>query len=261
MKRIATFVAAAIFSVSAAAAEELSTIKPGVLTVAVSNEMPFCQEENGVIIGTEGEIIGEIAERLGLTVEPAVMEWPAVIQSVQSGRVDVAICGMAWTEERSKIIGLTDPVYNQVVDLTQREGTNIASVADIQGKKFGTIQGFYYIPNFQEALGVENVQLYNAFDAAYQDLMAGRIDVLTITGATSAWMSKQHPDWKLQVVSLPEEDYATLKLEKNRTVFGVNPENPALLEAINSEIKKLKADGSITAALEKYGLGSIGMEN
>jgi polar amino acid transport system substrate-binding protein len=258
---VAFAAAGALFTSSLAMAAQVTTIKPGVLTVAVDNEMPFCQEENGKIVGTEGAIITEVAKRLGLTVEPAVMDWPAIIQSIQSGRVDVGICGMARTDERSKIIGLTDPIYNQVVDLTQRKGENVKSLADLKNKKFGTIQGFYYIPNFQKALGEDNVLLYNSFDAAYQDLVAGRIDVLTITGATSAWTAQQHPDWNLDVVALPEADYKTLDLAKNKTVFGVNITNTALRDALNAEIAEMKADGTVKAALDKYGLGSIGMDN
>src|SRR5581483_4509071 len=78
----------------AAAASEVKTIKPGVLMVAVDNDMPYCKEENGKIIGIDGEIMTAIAEKLGLEIEPVVMEWAAEIQSVQSGRVDTNMCGM-----------------------------------------------------------------------------------------------------------------------------------------------------------------------
>ena len=69
----------------------IKTVKPGVLTVAIDNDMPYCKEEGGKIIGVDGEIITAIATKLGLRVEPAVMEWAAEIQaaSLEDGLLQI----------------------------------------------------------------------------------------------------------------------------------------------------------------------------
>src|SRR4029453_11450095 len=76
-----------ITATSVAQTPAIKTIKPGVLMVAVDNDMPYCQEEKGRIIGIDGEIITAIAEKLGLKVEPVVLDWEGEIQAVQVGRV------------------------------------------------------------------------------------------------------------------------------------------------------------------------------
>ena len=103
-------------------AQGVKTVKPGVLTVAIDNDMPYCKEESGKIIGVDGEIITAIATKLGLKVEPAVMEWAAEIQAVQSGRADTNICGMAYTAERAKTVNLSDGAYYQVFPPDRKAG-------------------------------------------------------------------------------------------------------------------------------------------
>ena len=49
----------------ARAATEFKTVEPGVLTIANSNEMPMIAMEDGKLIGSDAEIIAEIAQEAG----------------------------------------------------------------------------------------------------------------------------------------------------------------------------------------------------
>src|SRR5581483_4100014 len=142
--------AAPAASSPAAAASEVKTIKPGVLMVAVDNDMPYCKEDNGKIIGIDAEIMTAIADKLGLKVGRVVMEWAAEIQSVQACRVDTNMCGMAYTQERAKTVNLSDGAYYQVSEFTQLKDSNIKTIDDLKGKKVGTIQGYFYIPELKK---------------------------------------------------------------------------------------------------------------
>ena len=48
-----------------------------------------------------------IAENLGLELVPQQMDWAAEIESTTSGRVDLMLGAMGWTEERSEVMLLT----------------------------------------------------------------------------------------------------------------------------------------------------------
>jgi polar amino acid transport system substrate-binding protein len=253
----ATQVAAAVPTAPAAAAGgEIKTIKPGVLTVAIDNDMPYCKDEGGKLIGADGEILGEIATRLNLKVEMAVMEWAAEIQSVQSGRADTNICGMAFTEERAKTVNLSEPAYYQVTEFTQLKDSNIKTVEDLKGKKIGTIQGYFYIPNLKKVpwIGEENLKLYNTIDAAVQDLIAKRVDALMLGAATSAWLATQHPEWNLKYEPAQPTEFLPDTKDKAKTVFSTNLENKSLLEAMNVEIVKMRKDGTVAKIMAKYNM-------
>ena len=47
------------------------------------------------LLGADGEMISLIAAKLDLTMQPALMEWSATVQSVRSGRADVMLRNMA----------------------------------------------------------------------------------------------------------------------------------------------------------------------
>ena len=50
----------------AADAPKPKTANPGVITVAMNGDMPMTSVKDGKIIGTDGEMIAAIAQRLGL---------------------------------------------------------------------------------------------------------------------------------------------------------------------------------------------------
>src|SRR5215468_6402536 len=68
------------------AAPSFKTVSPGVLTVAVNGDMPMTSVKDGKLIGTDGEMIFVIAQKLGLETKPALMEWSATVESVRTGR-------------------------------------------------------------------------------------------------------------------------------------------------------------------------------
>jgi ABC-type amino acid transport substrate-binding protein len=247
-----------ITATSVAQTPAIKTIKPGVLMVAVDNDMPYCQEEKGRIIGIDGEIITAIAEKLGLKVEPVVMEWAAEIQAVQAGRVDTNICGMAYTAERAKTVNLTEGAYYQVTEFTQLRASNIKSIDDLKGKTVGTVQGYFYIPNLKKVpwVGEKNLKLYNTVDAAIQDLIAKRVDALVLGAATTAWLSLQHPEWNLKYEPVQATDYMPDTKNKAYTVFSAKLDNPALVRAMNTQIAAMRKDGTIRKIMAKYNMAN-----
>jgi ABC-type amino acid transport substrate-binding protein len=72
----------------ASAGPALKTVTPGVLTVAMNGDMPMTGIKDGKLIGTDGEMIALIGQKLGLSVRPSLMEWSATIESIRSGRAD-----------------------------------------------------------------------------------------------------------------------------------------------------------------------------
>ena len=229
------------------------------MTVAIDNDMPYCKEEGGKIIGIDGEIITAVATKLGLKVEPAVMEWAAEIQAVQSGRADTNICGMAFTAERAKTVNLSDGAYYQVSEFTQLKDSNIKSIDDLKGKTVGTIQGYFYIPNLKKIpwVGETNLKLYNTIDAAIQDLMAKRVHALLL-GRPDERVAR-HPASRSGTSStrpIQANEYMPDTVNKAYTVFSSRLDNPALVKAMNEQIAAMKKDGTIEKIMAKYNMAN-----
>ena len=108
---LAATILAALSLASTAGAQSVETVDKGVLTIAFSGDMPGTGFQDGKMIGYDGEILQRIAETLHLKVRPQLMEWSGTIASVQSKRVDIMGGTMGWTEQRSKIMLLSEPIH------------------------------------------------------------------------------------------------------------------------------------------------------
>ena len=122
-------------------AEELELVEEGVLTVAFNGDMPGTGYQDGALIGVDGELMMWVAGKLGLEVKPALMEWAAEIASVKARRVDIMHGMMGWTEQRTKVISISDPIYYGGVNLTQKKGNSYSTIQDMRDHSIATIQG------------------------------------------------------------------------------------------------------------------------
>ncbi|RYF49252.1 MAG: transporter substrate-binding domain-containing protein, partial [Cytophagaceae bacterium] len=148
-------------------AHKFETLTPGVLTVAAWSFPPYSIPGSGTkLSGVDGEIIKLIAEKECLILKTTALDPAAVIQSVVAKRADVAIGDWYRTAERNKILGLTTPIYLDVMGIISKDG--ITKVADLEGKRVGTVQGYLWVTDLQKVYG-DNLVLYPNPVAMAQD--------------------------------------------------------------------------------------------
>jgi L-cystine transport system substrate-binding protein len=242
-----------------AAAEPPKTIEPGKLTVGFNGDMPMTGWKDDKLIGTDGALLAQIAENLGLEVKPAQMEWSALIQATKQGKVDIMLGSMGWTEERTKIMLLTDPIYYFGTFLLQKKDTNYSTFEDISGHTIGTVTGFTLVPELKSIPGVKEVKLYDTSDGVMRDLVAGRLDMAVLDPGLVEYALLQHPEWNLHQVPLkPQADKYPIMSTKYYSIMGIWPENKELYEAVNAEIGKAWKDCTNVKVMAEYGLGSPG---
>ncbi|MGI9492308.1 MAG: substrate-binding periplasmic protein, partial [Geminicoccaceae bacterium] len=165
------------FFTTIASAEPPATAEAGKLKVALNGDMPMTGLDGDQLIGTDGELMVLIAERLGLEVEPHMMDWSAEIQSTKQGKVDIMHGAMGWIEERSKIMLLSDPIYYFGTLVAQKTDNNWSTFEDLKGRSVATVSGFTLVPELKGVEGIGEVKLYDTTDGALRDLIAGRVDM------------------------------------------------------------------------------------
>lgn len=235
------------------ACEGAELTKPDTLVVAYNGDMPGTGAKDGKLVGIDGEIMEWVAAKLGLKVEPSLMEWAAEIESVKARRVDIMHGMMGWTKPRTEVITITDPIYYAGALMTQKLGGGRNKLDQIKDVKLATIQGFGWVPELKAVN--PNLQLYDTSDAAIRDVVAGRIDVLFADPPLIQWVQTQNPDWKLE--SLPvDEKYDPEKPSitgKYQVVFGMSKEAPKLEACINKAIAELWTSCENLKIATKYG--------
>ncbi len=234
------------------------TVNPGVITVAMNGDMPMTNIKDGKLIGSDGEMIVAIAQKLGLGVKPSLMEWSATIESVKTGRTDIMLGNMGWKPTRAEVMCITDAIYYAGSFATLRKGLELTSVsiADMKGHSIGTVTGFTIVPEMKKVPGTTEVKLYDTSDACIRDVVAGRLDIAVLDAPTVDWIILQNAGWGLKQVPFnPDPNFPQLT-SKQHTVMGMNTGNHDLFDAVNRGVKWLWDTKLNARLLAKYGVKS-----
>ena len=239
----ASSVAASSEAASTSAAE-LTTVEAGKLTMATNATFPPYEmtTDAGTIEGIDVDTAQAIAEKLGLELQIDDMDFDAALLSVQQGKADIAMAGITVTDERMAVMSFSDSYATGIQSIIVPEGSDIASVDDLAGKKIGTQRGTTGYLYCSDDFGEDAVVAYDSGLTAVQALNNGQVDAVVIDNEPAKAYVESNPGLKILDTSYAEEDYA----------IGMNKSNTALLEAVNAALEELKADGTLQAIVDKY---------
>lgn len=238
---------------------DIKTVKQGVLTLGTTGDMPLGGLKDGKPIGTDLEMAALIGERLGLAVEVQVVAWPGIIESVRGGRIDWMGGNFAWTPQRAKIMQLTDGVYFPSSYMLMRQDEPFKekiTIADLKDRNVGTVTGFNLVPDMKKVPGTKEVKLYDSTDSCMRDVIAGRLDFAVLDGPVLDYIIAQNPDFKLKQVPLQPDPAYPAMTGKFSSIWGVDPSNNDLFDAMNQGLGWLQKTGGVAKILAKYGLSN-----
>ena len=229
---------------SSSASGSLATVVAGKLTMATNATFPPYEmtTDAGTIEGIDVDTAQAIAEKLGLELQIDDMDFDAALLSVQQGKADIAMAGITVTDERMAVMSFSDSYATGIQSVIVPEGSDIASVDDLAGKKIGTQRGTTGYLYCSDDFGEDAVVAYDSGLTAVQALNNGQVDAVVIDNEPAKAYVESNPGLKILDTSYAEEDYA----------IGMNKSNTALLEAVNAALEELKADGTLQAIVDKY---------
>ncbi|MBO9547884.1 transporter substrate-binding domain-containing protein [Pseudomonas sp.] len=229
-----------------------TTLTPGVLTVAAWVFPPYSiPGPNQELGGVDGEIIRQIAARECLTIKASVLDPAAAIQSVVTRRADVVIGDWYRTVERGKVLGLSAPLYLDVMGIISKPG--YATVGELEGKRVGTVQGYLWVNDLKKVLG-DNLVLYPNPVAMAQDLASGRIEA-GIDSHAVAIASQQKGAYQGASIKVSAPDPRVKATEQpGQTAIPYMLSNAELGKALDANIQALHGSGEIARILEAHGL-------
>ena len=121
-----------------------------------------------------------IAEKLGLELQIDDMDFDAALLSVQQGKADIAMAGITVTDERMAVMSFSDSYATGIQSVIVPEGSDIASVDDLAGKKIGTQRGTTGYLYCSDDFGEDAVVAYDNGLTAVQALNNGQVDAVVI---------------------------------------------------------------------------------
>lgn len=241
-------------------AHEFPTITEGKLTVAVYNYPPFSMvDANNVASGIDYEIVKLAAAANCLELVPLNLAPAAVVQSVISGKADVAVGAWYRSAERGKVLGLTLPTYMDPMTAISKDGVD--TVDGMMGKSIATVQGYTWNGTLQKVFG-DNLKLYPDGLAMYTDLEAGRVDV-ALDGSVApieAQKGGRLAGFTAVLVKSDERIPDTVLPPQSTLLYTLG--NTGLGEALDETITAIHADGTLAKWLTDAGydpaMGDVG---
>ena len=226
------------------ASYDVETVEDGVLIMSTNAAFPPYEMTNdaGEFEGIDVEMAGEIAKRLGLELQIDDMDFDAALLAVQQGKSDIAMAGITITEDRLVNMDFSNTYANGVQSVIVPEGSDITSPDDLAGKLVGVQRGTTGYTFCIDEFGEDAVAPFDNGNTAVQNLVSGKVDAVVIDNAPAQEYVAANPGLKILDTAFADEDYA----------IGVAKGNTQLLDAINSILAEMEADGTTQAIIDKY---------
>ena len=239
---------AASSAASTGAADQLAAIQTnGKLVVALEGAwQPWSyHDESDTLVGYDVEVSRAIAEKLGVEPEYVESDWDSLFAGLDAGRFDIVCNGVEVTDERSKTYDFTVPYgYIHTALAVRKDNQDIHSFEDLKGKTTANSLASTYM-ELAESYGA-TVQGIDTLEETIQLLTAGRIDATLNADVSFYDYLNVHPDADFKLVAQTEDaSHVAIPVRKG-------DDSASLLEAINTAIEELRADGTLKALGEKY---------
>lgn len=236
--------------------DELTTIEEGTLTVGLSPDFPPMEYLDGdKLVGSDVELITEVAERMGLEAKFEQQKFDQLINSARTDRVDIVISGMSDSVERQKTLELID-YYSSTGRFytTPEQAEEFKEATDICGTSVAVSTKTDYYPALQEYdkkqctdAGKPAIKIVGADSgaAARLQLDQGRAQ-LAVQGAENlAYFEEKDPGkYRIVLDTLIDQPFAA----------AVKKGNMPLAEEVRDTLQELYDDGSTEKILKKYGI-------
>ena len=233
---------------STGAADQLAAIQTnGKLVVALEGAwQPWSyHDESDTLVGYDVDVSRAIAEKLGVEPEYVESDWDSLFAGLDAGRFDIVCNGVEVTDERAKTYDFTTPYgYIHTALAVRKDNEDIKSFEDLKGKTTANSLASTYM-ELAESYGA-TVQGIDTLEETIQLLTAGRIDATLNADVSFYDYLNVHPDADFKLVAQTEDaSHVAIPVRKG-------DDSASLLEAINTAIEELRADGTLKALGEKY---------
>ncbi|MGX7107065.1 transporter substrate-binding domain-containing protein [Hutsoniella sourekii] len=193
------------------------------------------------VVGVDVEIAQKIADELGVELEIVETTFDSLIQQAKSGKIDMALAGMTYTEERAKQVLFSDIYYetNSRFLVRAEDADKYTSLDDFKNAKIGVQKG-----NSQEILAKEKfpeaeLTSMNKNGDLVEALKAGRVDAVLFDGIVTESFHQQNPNTTAKLMDLQVEE------NPDGSAIVTDLDSQELMDVINKVLQELKDSGEL----------------
>lgn len=221
-------------------------LKAGVITCATSpdfapNEFIDISSGETKYVGCDMDLAQYIADSLGVKLEIVPMKFDAIKAAVTTGQVDMAIAGLAYTEDRAKnmqlsdLFGNTDADEGQGIVILKENADKLKTADDFAGKTVlaqnGSVQYDLTTTQLPKAKCTPIADVNNGA----MEIMTGQAEGLTLDLAVAKVMINTHKELAISGFKF--------EYESKGNVIGCTKGETKLVNAINQIVKEVNDKG------------------
>lgn len=222
-----------------------------VIRMAVAADYPpYAYEYQGRLTGIDVELGEMIAREAGRELRIVNGDFSQLIELIQRREADMAICALAVTVERRRMVEFSDPYEFAGLTFLVRSGEGIHYLTDMRGQPGFRIgaengsTGYGLISKYLKESGLP-MQLISYVNnrEALKGLLEKQNDAVILDPLVARCLQMEHP-----------EEVDILHDQLNHEEFGVavSPRDPQLLAAANRVIHRLWESGELERLQQKH---------
>ena len=192
-------------------------------------------DKSGKFTGYDNELLRAIADKLGLKVEFKSTGFASLLAQVQNKQFDLGSSSISTTDARRKTVGFTNGYDFGYMAVVAKKDAPVKGFKDLtKDTRIAVVQGTVQDDYVTNTLQIEPVR-FEDYNTAYANLKNGQVD---------AWVAPSQ-----QATGQVKEGDGTVIAEsvvntQNFTAYAVNKENQPLIDALNSGLDAVIADGT-----------------
>ena len=225
--------------VSAAHADALADIKKaGVLNVGVFDDFPPFSSAGAdmSLHGYDIDVANALATSLGVKLKLVGITGQNRIPYLQDHKVDLLL-SVGENAEREKVIDFTYSYAPYYIAVMGPRSMQVASAADLAGKSIAVNRGTLEDTSVTQAAPASaDIKRFDNYSGVISAFLSGQVDLIAVGNDVGASVLARHPSIE------PEQKFQLLTSPDH---IALNKGEPALKEALNDQVAKMKADGSL----------------
>jgi lysine-arginine-ornithine-binding protein len=206
---------------------------------------------DGQLSGFDVDLTLAICKAAGLDCALVTMDIDGMIPALNEKKIDAISTGMAMTAKRKKAVAFTDPIRSngkRFVSCTPNTSPDVSPAA-LAGRVIGTQGSTSNSDYFDAHYRGSDIRLYKTMDEAFQDLAAGRLDLVMAQEGTGYGFLVSPAGKGCSFVGPRIED---AKLFGEGVGIALRPADADLKAAFDAGLRKVLEDGTYKAINDKY---------
>lgn len=221
---------------------EKKTLK--IVTDAAYAPMEYLEGDK--IVGFDIDFVKAVVEEAGYEANFVHVGWDPIFIEIKDEIADLAVSSITINDERRETYDFSFPYYLSTNKILVPEDSDIASGADLEGKKVAVQNGTTGQEVAENIFGKNSnsIKKFENNNLAIQELLSGGADAVIADNTVVEYYAKMNPNQKLKVVADDSFD-----AEYYGLMF---PKDSELVSEINEAIKELLDSGKYAEIYKEW---------